>query len=325
MTSEKIWLRTEILGTQVITRNTGKRLGVVSELKVDIDRREVVALGLRDSMLTRLIPGGISKYMLLESIRQIGDVILVDDENIIVDVDPEEYSNLINCEVVTETQELLGRVRNFKFDVETGKISALIIASIGLPLVPEQVVSTYELDVEEIVTNGPDRIIVFEGAEERLNQVSVGLLERLGIAIPPWEQEDDEDYVLPKASVENQLGTGSLVRNASPPMRRTPVMEETWDDDNWEELEPAVRQPLRQPRQQARYYDQPSEPGWNESSERSNYRRDVYGDEDGDDQEYDELESDAWNDGKQPQSYQPPRINIPEKTKAPEYEEETNW
>jgi sporulation protein YlmC with PRC-barrel domain len=169
MTSEKIWLRTEILGTQVITRNTGKRLGVVSELKVDIDRREVVALGLRDNMLTRLIPGGISKYMLLESIRQIGDVILVDDENIIVDVDPEEYSNLINCEVVTETQELLGRVRNFKFDVETGKISALIIASIGLPLVPEQVVSTYELDVEEIVTNGPDRIIVFEGAEERLN------------------------------------------------------------------------------------------------------------------------------------------------------------
>ena len=34
------------MGTQVITTDTGKRLGVVGEVVVDIDRREVVALGL---------------------------------------------------------------------------------------------------------------------------------------------------------------------------------------------------------------------------------------------------------------------------------------
>jgi sporulation protein YlmC with PRC-barrel domain len=41
------------MGTQVITTDTGRRLGVVGEVVVDIDRREVVALGLRDNPLTR--------------------------------------------------------------------------------------------------------------------------------------------------------------------------------------------------------------------------------------------------------------------------------
>ena len=45
------------MGTQVITTDTGRRLGVVGEVVVDIDRREVVALGLRDNPLTRFLPG----------------------------------------------------------------------------------------------------------------------------------------------------------------------------------------------------------------------------------------------------------------------------
>ena len=64
------------MGTQVITTDTGRRLGVVGEVVVDIDRREVVALGLRDNPLTRFLPG-LPKWMPLESIKQVGDVILV--------------------------------------------------------------------------------------------------------------------------------------------------------------------------------------------------------------------------------------------------------
>ncbi len=47
--SDRLWLRSELMGTQVITRDTGRRLGVVGEVIVDIDRREVVAVGLRDN------------------------------------------------------------------------------------------------------------------------------------------------------------------------------------------------------------------------------------------------------------------------------------
>jgi sporulation protein YlmC with PRC-barrel domain len=73
--SDRLWLRSELMGTQVITRDTGRRLGVVGEVVVDIDRREVVALGLRDNPLTRFLPG-LPRWMPLESIRQVGDVIL---------------------------------------------------------------------------------------------------------------------------------------------------------------------------------------------------------------------------------------------------------
>ena len=55
--SDRLWLRSELMGTQVITRDTGRRLGVVGEVIVDIDRREVVAVGLRDNPLTRFLPG----------------------------------------------------------------------------------------------------------------------------------------------------------------------------------------------------------------------------------------------------------------------------
>tara|TARA_Y100001968_G_scaffold40113_1_gene30505 strand:- start:139 stop:372 length:234 start_codon:yes stop_codon:yes gene_type:complete len=53
--SDRLWLRSELMGTQVITRDTGRRLGLVGEVVVDIDRREVVALGLRDNPLTRFL------------------------------------------------------------------------------------------------------------------------------------------------------------------------------------------------------------------------------------------------------------------------------
>jgi sporulation protein YlmC with PRC-barrel domain len=101
-------------------------------------------------------------------------VILVDDEDVIEDIDVETYSSLINCEVITETGDLLGKVRGYKFDVDTGRVVSLIIASLGLPLIPDQVVSTYELSVDEVVSSGPDRLIVFEGAEERIMQLSCG-------------------------------------------------------------------------------------------------------------------------------------------------------
>jgi len=57
-----------------------------SQLLVDIDRREVVALSLRDNLIAF---AGVPRYMFLSSIRKIGDVILVDNEDAIEDIDVE--------------------------------------------------------------------------------------------------------------------------------------------------------------------------------------------------------------------------------------------
>ncbi|MEM8642861.1 MAG: PRC-barrel domain-containing protein [Cyanobacteria bacterium P01_G01_bin.54] len=298
MSIENLRLRSEFINTKVITRDTAQSLGVIKDALVDINRREVVALGLRDNVLAVT---GIPKYMYLDSIEKAGDVLLVPDEDVIEDVDVEAYSNLMNCEVITEGGDLLGRVRDFQFDVRNGEVVSLILAAIGLPQIPEQVLSTYELPIEEIVSTGPNRIIVFEGSEDRLKQVNVGWLERIGIGRAPWERDEEDPYYTPTARPENQLGTGIPI-NARPvakPMERP--YEPAWDEDNWEES---------RPRRKAQSMPYPEEESnWNEPP-RQESRLPKYEQYDGD--------RDMWAE----EDYRPQRVNIPQNAKTPEYEED---
>ena len=207
--SDRLWLRSELMGTQVITTDTGRRLGVVGEVVVDIDRREVVALGLRDNPLTRFLPG-LPRWMPLESIKQVGDVILVDSlDSLSENFSPERYGKVINCQVITESGQLLGRVLGFSFDIETGELISLVTGAIGVPLLGEGVLSTWEIPVDEIVSSGTDRIIVYEGAEDKLNQLSSGLLEKLGVGGSSWEDRESNRYTANLVPVENQLLSGS--------------------------------------------------------------------------------------------------------------------
>jgi sporulation protein YlmC with PRC-barrel domain len=326
-TSEQVQQRSDLIGTQVITRDTGKKLGVITQLWVDVDQREVMGLSLRDTLIS-----GTPRQMLLSSIRRAGDVILVDDEDAIEDMNVLNYSSLVGSEVVTETGELLGKVRGFKFDISTGQISSLVIASIGIPLIPAQLISTYELPVEEVVSSGPERLIVFEGAEERLNQLTVGLLERLGISGPPWEREEEEEY-LPTASTANQLGSGIRTTTSYPAVRPPVRVEETWEDEGWEEEPEPV--PVQRPRQQRamKYYEPEPEPA--EYYNEEEYEDEVYEEEYEEPApakrqyvEEDDTEYDAWADA-EPQPYKAPQVNfpekMPEKMKAPEYDQEPDY
>ena len=235
--SERLWLRSELMGTQVITTDTGRRLGVVGEVVVDIDRREVVALGLRDNPLTRFLPG-LPKWMPLESIKQVGDVILVDSlDSLSEGFSPDRYGKVINCQVITESGQLLGRVLGFSFDIETGDLISLVMGAVGVPLLGEGVLSTWEIPVEEIVSSGTDRIIVYEGAEEKLNQLSSGLLEKLGVGGSPWEERDSNGYSSNLVPVENQLlsGSESEQQNNMVDEYQEVVEQDDYEDDDYED------------------------------------------------------------------------------------------
>ena len=237
--SERLWLRSELMGTQVITTDTGRRLGVVGEVVVDIDRREVVALGLRDNPLTRFLPG-LPKWMPLESIKQVGDVILVDSlDSLSESFSPERYGKVINCQVITESGQLLGRVLGFSFDIETGDLISLVMGAVGVPLLGEGVLSTWEIPVEEIVSSGTDRIIVYEGAEEKLKQLSSGLLEKLGVGGSSWDEREANGYTANLVPVENQLlsGSESEQQNNLVEEYEEVVEEDDYEDDYEDELE----------------------------------------------------------------------------------------
>jgi sporulation protein YlmC with PRC-barrel domain len=273
--------------------------------------------------------------MMLNSIEKIGDVILVADENVIEDIDVEAYSNLIGSEVITETGELLGKVRGFKFNVETGELYSLIIASLGIPQIPEQMLSTYEVPIDEIVSSGPNRLIVFEGAQDRLTQLSVGVMERLGIGEAPWEKDREEEFLTPKIRIDNQLGTGTTSPEPEPVRAPARVVEQAWSEDEWDEPEPV---PVRQPISEPMYYEEElEEDNWNETSRSDRY--DDYRDSDyprenpysepeyAREYEYEDVEADAWADREKEEEtpYNPPRVNIPQKQKTPEYEEESGY
>jgi len=237
--SERLWLRAELMGTQVITTDTGRRLGVVGEVVVDIDRREVIALGLRDNPLTRFLPG-LPKWMPLESIKQVGDVILVDSlDSLSESFSPERYGKVIYCQVITESGQLLGRVLGFSFDIETGDLLTLVMGAVGVPLLGEGVLSTWEIPVEEIVSSGTDRIIVYEGAEEKLNQLSSGLLEKLGVGGSSWEERELNGYSANLVPVENQLlsGSESEQQNNLVEEYEEVVEQDDYEDDYQDELE----------------------------------------------------------------------------------------
>jgi sporulation protein YlmC with PRC-barrel domain len=344
MTSELIRQRADLIDTQVIAKDTGKRLGVVKDLLVDIDSREVVALGLRDGFLSA--PGGLVKHMYLSSAEKMGDVVLVPNDEAIEDIDPENYTNLINCEVITETGDMLGKVRGFKFSCDDGKLTSIIIATLGWPLIPDNVISTYEFSIDEVVSSGPNRLIVFEGSEERLEQTSVGFLERIGLGKAPWE--DEYSYRPAVIRPENQLAPGTPIAppppivRAAPPVQQ-PVWQEEYEDDNWQEVQAA---PLPQKLQaEARYYDDDDEgENWSESSQEKPLSAKVY-----QDVSYTPvtptkpieediiLDEDIWGaDTQSPTQspiYQPqkidlppanPKVDLPETVKQVEYQEEEN-
>jgi sporulation protein YlmC with PRC-barrel domain len=323
MTTDNIRLRNEFLNTQVITRSTGKKLGVVKEVLVDIDRREVVALGLRDNLLSF---SGLPQYMYISNIQKAGDVILVEDEDVLESVDLDAYSPLISSEVITETGEPLGRVRDFQFDLEDGKVSSIIIASLGLPQIPDQIISTYEISMEEVVSSGPNRLIVFEGAEDRLRQLTVGFLERLGLGRPPWEREEEDGYSAPAAAPGNELPSGIPIRTPVE-ARRPVVVEERWDEDQWEEEPIAAPQPRRAAEsiRYEEYEEDLEEDNWGEAR---NERAARYEEPPENEYDYDDdVRGDVWQDDSGSEPYQPTPVNIPEKKKEkqPEYEEEAGY
>jgi sporulation protein YlmC with PRC-barrel domain len=314
--------RSDLMGTQIITRGGGKRLGVVSQLWVDVDRREVVAIGLRESVLSGVL-SNIQQTLLLTNVRQIGDVILVEDDSAIEDeFNAEAYSSLINSEVITETGELLGKVRGFKFDTADGRVESIVIASIGLPQIPDQLISTYELSMEEVVSSGPDRLIVFEGAEEKLSQLTVGLLERIGIGKAPWQRDEDDVYVTPTATT-NQLPSGQRVPvEPMQQQRRVPVAQETWDDDHWEAQRPQMRAMREEPVYEESNWGNDDKYGGEKYVEASSYADSpalefVPTDED--------VTNDAWEDDENPKPYRAPQVNLPERKRVVEYEEETDY
>ncbi len=94
-------------------------------------------------------------------------------------------NNWTGFEVITETGDVLGWVKN-TICSENDAPPFLIISILSISWLPEVLTGSYQLPTSEIVSIGTKRVIVFEGAEDRLICQTVSLLERIGLVQPPW-------------------------------------------------------------------------------------------------------------------------------------------
>ena len=104
-----------------------------------------------------------------------------------------DSNNWIGFEVITETGEILGWVRNIILSSEDDSPISLIISILPILWLPKVVTGSYKLSTSEIVSFGTNRLIIFEGAEDRHVCQTVSWLERIGLIQLPWCQEGEED------------------------------------------------------------------------------------------------------------------------------------
>ena len=81
-------------------------------------------------------------------------------------------------------------MRDYEFDPEDGSVKRLIVDAWGISAIPDDVISTYAVDVREVIDTGRERIMVEDGCEQRVEQLSVSLLQRLELSGTPWEEEE---------------------------------------------------------------------------------------------------------------------------------------
>jgi len=167
--SDDVYLpRSLIIDKEVITRTSGKRLGYVNQLFVDPAQLEVVSVYLRQGVTS--IAASNTDHVLISSLRQIGDVVLVHDESALLDPPADEtygYIRMVGTEVQTEDGTSLGKVRDFIFNPDNGQVVSIRYDALGLPSIPQSLLSCYTLGWQDIVAVGPMKTIVKYGAERR--------------------------------------------------------------------------------------------------------------------------------------------------------------
>lgn len=119
----------------------------------------------------------------------------------------ENGNNWTGFEVITETRETLGWVKNTICSEDDDLF--LIVSILSISWLPKVFTGSYKLPTSEIISFGTNRIIVFEGAEDRLICQTVSLLERIGLVRPPWckKGEWEAPFICAKDSWDDDEGS----------------------------------------------------------------------------------------------------------------------
>ncbi|XP_043815421.1 uncharacterized protein LOC110621873 isoform X2 [Manihot esculenta] len=216
--------RFNMLAKQVISIQSARSLGFVSQIWVDTTSWVVLTVEVRPNLLS-----GEPERFLLEDVRQVGDVVLVEDENVLeVELKMIGLETLVGYRVVTAGRRYIGKVRGFSFDVNSGTVELLELDSFGISIIPSSLVSTYALPIEDVLEVLSDTVIVHEAAASRIQRLTKGFWDAQNVSNSIDEMEEYSD---------NEISVGSGHGRST---RRSPRSQKKFRskirdaEDDWE-------------------------------------------------------------------------------------------
>lgn len=172
-----------IIGKKVLSRMDGQRIDSVRDIVISKDHSRIVALILDEGgLFTPATAVGI------ENVVSFGkDAVVITDSKTVTRVEHfplvkeimDDRDSLVGKHVFTEAGEQFGKIDDVYFDESNGNITALEIVG---KFVPTGKQSTGQLELGDIVSIGPDAVIINMAAVPRLSGVAAGVSAAESIA-----------------------------------------------------------------------------------------------------------------------------------------------
>ncbi|KAL0844521.1 hypothetical protein Bca101_017767 [Brassica carinata] len=207
--------RSNLVAKQVISIQSALSLGFISQLWVDTTSWLVLVLDVKPSLLS-----GDSERFLLKDITRVGDVVLVGDDTVLdTEFKMVGLETLVGYRVVTPGGRNIGKVRGYSFNINSGIVESLELDSFGVTIIPSSLVSTYRLDVEDVIEVLEDIVVVDEVAAFRKQRLTKGL----------WDAQFGSEYSSDVEELESSSDRRRPRRSTSSRKKR-----DLDDDDEWD-------------------------------------------------------------------------------------------
>ncbi|KAG7638968.1 putative PRC-barrel-like superfamily protein [Arabidopsis thaliana] len=206
--------RSNLVAKQVVSIQSALSLGFISQLWVDTTSWLVLVVDVKPSLLS-----GESERFLLTDIVRVGDVVLVDNETVLdTEFKMVGLETLVGYRVVTPGGRNIGKVRGYSFNINSGIVESLELDSFGVTIIPSSLVSTYRLDVEDIIEVLQDIVVVQEDAASRKQRLTKGL----------WDAQFDSEYP-DVEDLESSSDRRRQRRNNRSNRKKRDLDDEEWD------------------------------------------------------------------------------------------------
>ncbi|DBA80232.1 TPA: hypothetical protein ACH3X2_007467 [Trebouxia sp. C0005] len=140
----------------------------------------VVALSLKEPPSSDALPGDAPRQIGLMSLKQISDVLLVHDDRVLLQQQLTVglgYVKMVGTVVKTADGKVIGKVRDFEFSPDDGRIASLVIDALGIPALPVRLLGCSSVKTQLVQNITWNCITLSPGSEAYVQKLTTGLFD----------------------------------------------------------------------------------------------------------------------------------------------------